>query len=344
MYELDDAVERCEAAASSVLDLSDLSLGRFAHASHVAVSAIAWWLLSTPEPPVEVRCATRIQQSILQRTGVVEACRVRNVPVRVPKQPADESQRIKGVDWSDFNQPKPKNAAMIADLADPLNRPPEPDEHGRRYHWIQPLIGRQERMDRRQRDLAASDGARCLYELVDNVHRWAKAKRATALVYRTRGGGPESFDRLHIVVMDDGCGIIASVLEDPDARAGMPSGLVENPTGLLRHFLEKAFGEREIPRHSGHGLHVSQMLAEVWVGRIDVISSDSRKDGLVHHARSTVAAGVEGCESFSMSGTSGTLASITLNLVAPTADVREQIEIDEQAERHEQQRLFMPVA
>lgn len=343
MNELSDAVKRCDGAASAVLDLGDLSLGRFAHASYVAVSAIAWWLLSTPGPPTQVRFSTKAQQSILQRTGVVEACRVRSIPIVAPPELMTSSaQRLEGTDWSAFTRsPLPKNAALISDLASPLNRPPDPDEHGRRYQWVQPLIGAQRRMSRRDRDLAASDGARCLFEFVDNVHRWAQADRATAVVYRTRGGGPDSFDRLHVVVMDSGRGIIASVLDDPDARASMPGDLADNPTGLLLHFLKKAFGDREIPHHSGHGLHISQMLADVWIGRIDVLSSDHREPGLVHHARSTVHDGVEPCPSFTMPGIAGTLASITLNLVAPTADLREQIEHDELAERHEQPELFV---
>ncbi|MBX3286739.1 MAG: hypothetical protein KF703_15420, partial [Actinobacteria bacterium] len=154
MTELGDVIARCEAAAGSVLDLGDLSLGRFAHANNVALTAIAWWLLSTGNPPSEVRCVTRIQQTLLQRTGITEACRVRQIPVRVPSDPSAAAGSMTGIDWSNLNMPRPRNAAQIANLCDPLNRPPEPDEHGRRYHWIQPLIGKQDRMDRRDRDLA----------------------------------------------------------------------------------------------------------------------------------------------------------------------------------------------
>jgi len=328
MSQLEQAIERCLLSPASTLDLTDVGESSSAHDHYLGIAAIAWWLLSTSEPPARLRVRTT-RGAVLQRAGVIGARGARRVELEL----ADEHDRLDGeVRWAEFVEPPmPARCVVIRNLAESSNRPPDADDHGRRYHWMAALVGAQEaKMTPKLRKIAVSDASRCLYELVDNVHRWSQAHEAIATVFVTRGGGELSFDRLHIVVMDSGRGIIGSVLDDPKASAVLPGALFEDPTGLLRHFMEKAFGDRELPHHNGHGLHVSQLLTKEWAGRIDVLSSDSRFTGTVHHARSTVANGIEARPSFEFPGISGTLVSVTLNLTALTDNVRAQLCEEEQ--------------
>ena len=294
---------------------------------------MAWWLLGTPNPPATV-VVNANRNDVTQRAGLIAAAGERQVAVRLA---ADEAGRLTGldeedpIDWRDYLEPAPAHDCVVfGNLASSENRPPDPDEHGRRYQWMRGLVGAQKTLPPKLRDIAVSDGTRCLYELVDNVHRWAQADTGVGTVFVTRGGGQSSFDRLHIVVMDAGRGIISSVLDSATAAPILNTSLAEDPSGLLLHFMQKAFGERHIPRHNGHGLHVSQLLAKAWAGRVDVLASDHRTPGLIHHARRTVANGVEGCESFELPGVTGTLASITLNLTPVTEEVRAKLRGEEE--------------
>lgn len=322
--------------ASGTLDLTDWRLSRFDHAELVAASTLGWWLLAGKSGIDEVRIP-EAGQAVFHRGGLVAACRRRAISVQVVPTDGDGAHLFDSEALDSMLAPAaPDDFVVIPDLAHSINRPPEPDEHGRRYTWVRDLIPPSSKhLPGTKRALAGSDTARCLFEFVDNVHRWAMASEAIAVVSITRGGGEESFDRLHIVVMDDGRGIIASVLDD-SAQQELPGGLSEDPRGLLLHFLKKAFGDRNVPRHNGHGLHMAQLLAKQWIGRVDVLSADAIGNDEVHRARSTVRGGIEGCESFVVPGARGTLAEITLNLTVQHSDWTQIVHDEEE----EQQTLF----
>jgi hypothetical protein len=335
MADLAKVTERARAATDSgLLDLRGLVTHRFEHTDLVVASTLAWWVLGGESGVREVLISDA-GQAVWHRGGLIQVCGIDGLPVRLHQAAVQETAVL----FDEVTQERmlapsaPVDLVTIHNLALPEHRPPEPDEHGRRYQWIRDLIGDQQaKLTPRARSLAGSDASRCLYELVDNVHRWATASSGLAAVSITRGGGEESYDRLHIVVMDDGCGIIASFLDD--AAESLPAALSDDPKGLLQHFLEKAFGARGVPRHNGHGLHVAQLLAKTWIGRIDVLSADHRLPGTVHRARSTVRRGIEGCDSFELAGARGTIVEITLNLAVADehrAEI-EALESDEQLE------------
>lgn len=311
MNELEPIVSVCQGSLSSGnLDLTSFGGTRHGHASQVAAACVGWWLLGSDEHPQTLRVPMSGQE-VLHRGGVVSVAEALGLDVSVSDGGPSADGTLEGLAIPARPTP-PERFVPISDLASPENSPPEPDEHGRRYLWIRSLVPASERLGA-HRDVAASDAARTLYELVDNVHRWANAQKGFATVSTTKGGGSESFDRLRIVVMDDGRGIISSVLDDPTVL-DLPGALQSAPEGLLLHFMVKAFGERDVPNHNGHGLNVTELLAGYWTGRVDLLSADNRNEGLVHHARSTVGRGVESCESFQFPGARGTLAVVTLNL------------------------------
>ena len=94
--------------------------------------------------------------------------------------------------------------------------PPAPDYSGRRYYWIDGLGAAS---GYEQRECFDRHSDQCLFEAVDNVHRWSRARRSLAVVSATAGGGHESHNRLQIVVVDDGVGIVGSVREKAAALA-----------------------------------------------------------------------------------------------------------------------------
>lgn len=337
MNDLNDVNEvAAKAAETGTLDVTGWPITTHAHADLLSASVLAWWVLAGSTELTLLRLPERGQE-VFHRSGLVTACERRRVRCEVV--PTREERRddalVGDESWDRFIAPsRPDDFVTIGGLADPSNRPPEPDEHGSRYLWVGGLIGEQrEKLAPRLRRLVASDADRCLYEFVDNVHRWAQATSAIATVAMTRGGGGESFDRLHIVVMDSGRGIISSVLDDPKIDR-LPPELADDPKSLLYVFLKKAFGDRQVPRHNGHGLHVAHLLSREWIGRIDLLSADHRQADLVHRARNTVNEGIQECTSFELAGARGTLVELTFNLVASDAH-RELIEGDERAEQDE---------
>lgn len=336
MHDLNDVIDRAaQAADTGTLDVTDVPITSHAHADLFSASLLAWWVLAG-STELELLRLPQKGQEVFHRSGLVTACERREIQCEVVSDPENGGDELPGDEtWARFMAPnRPDDLVTIGGLADPSNRPPEPDEHGSRYLWLGGLIGEQrEKLSDHQRRLAASDSDRCLYEFVDNVHRWARATSAIATVAMTRGGGGPSFDRLHIVVMDDGRGIIASVLDDPKVGT-LPGTLTDDPRSLLYLFLEKAFGDRQVPRHNGHGLNVAHLLSKEWIGRIDLVSADHRRSGLVHRARNTVTAGIEACDSFDLVGARGTLVGLTFNLTATDAH-RTDIEENERAEQLE---------
>jgi len=328
-------------AADGTLDLTAWSENRFDHAELVAASTLAWWLLSRASGVSRVRLP-EADQKVFFRSGLVAVCDSVGIDYEVEAAVAKGDQLFPPGTVGTRSVPVPPRVYVpLPDLAHASNRPPDPDEHGRRYTWVGDLISpNYRRLGPRDRTYAGGDAARSLFEFVDNVHRWANAGDALGVVSMSHGGGEESFDRMHIVVMDDGRGIISSVLADRSLDQLPASVTSDDLTTLLEHFMRVSFGKRDVPKHNGHGLHVAQLLAKAWIGRIDLLSADERYPGLVHRARSTVRDGIEGCESFMLPGIRGTLVEITLNLtIAP--EHREAITADEE---HEQQELFAQFA
>lgn len=170
---------------------------------------------------------------------------------------------------------------VVSKLESPLRQPPTPDPAGRRYYWIDGLgvaAGNPER------DHFDSHADQCLFELVDNVHRWAKSNKAVAVVSATSGGGEHSHNRLQIVVIDDGIGIVGSVRAKVEALAarGQRSQCVCNEdkadaeiaVGVVSDLLDSVYADRKVVGgQGGHGLNTIFQHVSHWNGTMNVISS-----------------------------------------------------------------------
>ena len=197
----------------------------------------------------------------------------------------------------------------------------EPDVYGRRYYWIDGLgvaVGH------RKRDFFDAHADQCLFELVDNVHRWAHAKSAFAIVSATFGGGDQSHNRLQVVVADDGIGIIESTRRkaaDLAANGQMSLSLSnqekrdeESAEAVISNLLEKVYGKRSIiGARGGHGLNTVNQYVYRWNGTMNVFSSFADST-VIHHGRR----GSDGkwlSSTYSAKGIRGTLIHLTLNAV-----------------------------
>ena len=210
---------------------------------------------------------------------------------------------------------------VISELQTPFRRPPEPDPTGRRYYWIDGLgvaAGHPER------DSFDSHADQCFFELVDNVHRWAKPVRAAAVVSATSGGGDRSNNRLQIVVLDDGVGIVDSVKAKAIALSsrGHPTQCVciadkpdsEIAEDVISDLLCSVFGNRAVlGAQGGHGLNTIARHVSRWEGTMNVVSSFA-PDRAIHLGRRGSTGGWH-TSVFPARGIKGTLVHLTLDVV-----------------------------
>ena len=175
---------------------------------------------------------------------------------------------------------------VIFDLADPARRPPRPGDEGRRYWWIDNMKVGSSLSEEDSRQFNA-DADQILFELIDNVHEWAWATGAVACCSVTRGGGPASHNRLHIVVIDDGIGIVASVQNrrerellapwdsDPAIVDQSEALKISKAEVLLQILVTEAFDARAVgPPDRGQGLHAVGDLSKQWSGTLRLYTSD----------------------------------------------------------------------
>ena len=82
--------------------------------------------------------------------------------------------------------------------------------------WLNRLIGRSQRLTRRDREWLVSRVGLVVEQLVKNIRDHARLRRggsSLVQVFRTAGGGEQSVNRLYVAVLDDGVGIVKSVRE-----------------------------------------------------------------------------------------------------------------------------------
>lgn len=175
---------------------------------------------------------------------------------------------------------------LFADLHKPYRNPSRPtlgrvretDNRGRTYFWIDSLgaAAGLEPRDARHFNQAAD---RIYLELVDNVHRWSESSRAISTVSVT-DGGTDSFRRLHLVVADNGIGILGSLrkkMEMSHNAAGSSSEewrTQERATAVIQKLWDQGFGDRCLPwavhATAGHGFNEIQKLVNLWSGTINI--------------------------------------------------------------------------
>lgn len=285
-----------QSANSSTLDLS-AELGSRVDLRPACVDA--WRLLSATNVTSVVLPSDLVQRRALARSGAITAALRAGAALVVDgstvslEEALDVDSPLPGIDWKTYTGSEDlRRLRIIDDLERPQRRPPEPLPDGRRYRWIDGL---------RAATALGSDAARfngdadqVLYEAISNVSRWSKASAAFASFSMTAGGGNDSFNRVHIVVADNGVGIIDSVDQRRFARrlsnwrdeqsiqdlAEQHDCSVE--AALVLHLVEDAYGNRSVAStQDGHGLHTSGVLARQWSGSFDLRTAGTKKEIVV---------------------------------------------------------------
>lgn len=307
----------------TVLDLDRIVHGRFSHQDVEPLAVLSWWLLGTSEPPGAIRVPVdREAARVLARAGVPFAADRRGVELLVSGQPTTGrdyvtgqagQQQLTNVNWRVYDEGVEGDCLRaIVDLEDPRRRPPDPIplQGNRRYPWIDGL-GAGSALDAQPRTTFYGDADQVLYETISNVHTWAAATRAVAVVSATRGGGELSHNRMHVVTADNGRGIIEGVeykrcaerwptdwrsqietLIDTDEafRAKLDQGRTNpSPTpfpqvesALVLALVERAFLHRPVEStQDGHGLHASGVTGSRW-GSLDVYTALPEQGCVVH--------------------------------------------------------------
>lgn len=261
--------------------------------------ATAWQLLSSKDVAAVVLPASLAQRRVLARAGVLTAAG--RAGARLVLNGNDVSvegalhvdSTFPGIDWVAYAGPEGLGRLrVIDDLELPQRRPPSPLPNGRRYRWIDGLKA----ATALRHDAARfnGDADQVLYEAISNVARWSEARSAFACFSLTAGGGEQSFNRVHVVVADDGLGIIASVdqrraarrLPDWRQESDIQSLAEEHGCGveaaLVLHLVQDAHGNRTVAStQDGHGLHTSGVLAHQWSGSFDLHTAGSESEIIV---------------------------------------------------------------
>lgn len=337
---------------SRVIDLSRVRHNSNAHAGLRPLAMLAWWLLGAELPDgLTIKMpTTRPAVRVLARSGLLAVAHARDIAIdrgshRPRSSGALRPQRevpLVNVDWETYDDP---NAALdrlrvLPTLADPGFVQPPPVRESRRYLWVDRL-GAASALDDKAARRFNGDADQVLYELIGNVLTWSRARRALAVCGVTRGGssttgGRDSWNRLHVVVMDDGRGIPAAVEAkraaeglSPDwssevaaVAANEPSLTLDDPSdldsALLYLLVERAFGLRQVgSTEEGHGLATTGVLANQWCGQVDLISTTASQAEDASVVRvSKFRGNVRSHPRPALPGARGTLVHVTLNAVA----------------------------
>ena len=250
--------------------------------------ALALWVLSTPQPPPSIVLPdSLVVRRRLARSGLVFAADRRGIRFEIGKDSAsipdalglpavDQTLALEHYDFETSDRMR-----VVKCLESEHRRPPMPDHQGRRYYWID---GLGVATAHPERDFFDRHADQCFFELVDNVHRWARAGRAMAIVSATSGGGEDSHNRLQIVVIDDGIGILESVRskasnllpreQNIQCISNDNKGKAEIAVDVITDLLCSVYGGRRvIGAQGGHGLNTVSQHVSRWDGTMNVISS-----------------------------------------------------------------------
>lgn len=305
------------------LRLDDLTHGRYSHQDVEPLAVLAWWLLGTSTPPRIVELpGDRDAAPILARSGLPFAAERRHIGLSSANRRMTGKEYVTGraeqpqltnIDWAEFDEGVDGDRLRaITDLEDPRRRPPDPIplQGNRRYPWIDGL-GAGSALDPQPRVTFYGDADQVLYETISNVHTWAAAKMAYAVVSVTRGGGELSRNRMHVVTADDGRGVIDGVEykrkaerwsddwrpqinrllnTDEGFRAKVDLGEAKSAArpfpvpeaAIVLALVERAFLHRPVEStKDGHGLHASGVTGSRW-GSLNVYTAVPEHGCVIH--------------------------------------------------------------
>ena len=304
---------------------------RSTHAKLVEGSGLAWWLLGACQRSKDWQLMLPDRDSALfrywMRTGLTAAATRQEVEIRCGNGDAGDlldQQRLPGVDWEVFDYDDgavTHQIRVIRDLENSQRRVPTRLSSGLQYPWLQRLKLYSSSLSASGYQRFLRDADTVIAELIDNVHRWSEADAAFAVVSVTRGGGARSWNRLHVVVADNGIGIPSALTNDLQALAAVRSASDAGTLGqlsdddILQTLIFKAFGARDLPNHNGHGLNATHIRAGQWVGAFDVLTVD--RTGTIMHAgtRGLSPDRVEAGRIPSLPGARGTLVHVMLQAI-----------------------------
>ncbi len=310
-----------EARPSQPLDLSALSSTATIQPADLA---LALWVLSTPDPPSKVVLpSSLLVRRRLARAGLVFAADRRGVELEMDGElvPVSAALGVEAVGQTlaleQFDLETSDRMRVVSRLES--RKPPAPDHYGRRYYWMDGLGAAS---GHEQREYFDRHSDQCLFEAVDNVHRWSHAGRSLAVVSATAGGGQESYNRLQIVVADNGVGIVGSVREKAAAIAarGELTACLSNSAksdaeiavDVVSDLVGAAYGDRSVlGARAGHGLSTVAKYAARWNGTMNVISTFAPGRAMHHGRRGQ--AGQWDHREFRYEGVQGTLVHLTLD-------------------------------
>lgn len=361
---LADVTRMCAAADAGelpVIDLRSVEHGQSHHQQLLPVAVLTWWLLSATPRTTVILPDEHTALLPLARSGLLFALSrddVRENTTAIWRDRTFDLEVLRGdaqielyIDWPPYaGLGRLPDLLAVRDLELPTRTPPPAALENRHYTWVDALTqaARRGSGDRETGPLDAAwqlaargfngDTDQVLYELVSNVHYWAfqnvpvSERRAVGVCSISRG----KTDRMHIVVMDNGCGIPAGVTKaQADGRRRgadwrreavevAPSELHDDPAAALIHVLtQEAHGDRNIDRQAeGCGLFTSRVLAERHRGTFHLLTSgspDTAGGEVVQHDRQQERE--PKTSRLCLPGVRGTLAVATLNLVRPQPTV-----------------------
>lgn len=295
---------------------------------------LALWLLSVPRPPstVVLPSSLRVRRR-LGRAGLVFAAARREVSMEIDGRSVSVPEAL-GVGVVDmplsiesYDLETSDRMRVVSNLED--RRPPGADIYGRRHYWIDGLgvaVGHS------KRECFDSHADQCFFEMADNVFRWSNATSTVAVVSATFGGGERSHNRLQVVAVDNGIGIIESARRKARVLTAMGQQQLslsdtnedkadkESAADLISNLLAKAYEERYLAgTQGGHGLNTITQHVSRWNGTMNVISSfaDSR---VIHRGRRN-SDGKWRTSAYSVAGISGTVVHLTLNAISQDVEM-----------------------
>jgi hypothetical protein len=333
-------VQRLAAGHGTDIDaITGFRHDRSTHKPLVEGSVLAWWLLSAYDSSRSWELLLPDLDSALHRywmrTGLPAAATLHSLPIRYAGGDSDnpqDRQRLPGLDWEDFDYDDgsdTRHIRVIRDLESSQRRVPDLSSSGLHYPWLQLLKLDSPSLSSPGYLRFLSDADTVIAELIDNVHRWSEADSAFAVVSATRGGGERSWNRLHVVVADNGIGIPSALHNDLRALAAVHSasnvGDLDqlSDSDILQTLVFKAFGARELPNHNGHGLNATHIRAGQWVGAFDVLTINRTGRIVRAGTRGLSPEKVETGEVPLMPGARGTLVHVMLQAI-DERETREQ--------------------
>ena len=303
---VEQLIEQHSLEPGRTLDLDRIVHGRFSHQDVEPLAVLSWWLLGTNEPPASIRLpADRDAARILARAGLPFAADRRQVQLLEDSRLTNgrdyvtglaEQPQLTNVNWNVYDETVDGGCLRaITDLEDSSTSTAWADSApGESPVSIDDGLGAGSALDPQPRFTFYGDADQVLYETISNVHTWAAATRAVAVVSVTRGGGELSHNRMHVVTSDNGRGIIEGVeykrraekwatdwraqiqiLMETESdfrdklnrgRTGSaPRPFPEVEAALVLALIERAFVHRPVEStQDGHGLHASGVTGSRW--------------------------------------------------------------------------------